>query len=177
MEREGLLKIVCRYPESASIEDQLIIMKTEIERFQPQRLAIDSLSALERVSTTKAFREFVISLTSFIKHQEIAALYTATTPTLLGGTSTTEAHISTITDSIILLRYVEVLGEMRRGMTILKMRGSTHDKDIREFMIDATGIHIGRPFRNISGILSGQFTHVSPNEIERIDRLFNDEAT
>jgi circadian clock protein KaiC len=44
-------------------------------------------------------------------------------------------------------------------------------------MIDATGIHIGRPFRNISGILSGQFTHVSPNEIERIDRLFNDEAT
>jgi circadian clock protein KaiC len=174
-ERTSQMRVVCNYPESASLEDQLIMMKAEIERFRPQRVAIDSLSALERVSTIKGFREFVISLTSFIKDQEIVGLYTATTPTLLGGASITEAHISTITDSIILMRYVELFGEMRRGMTVLKMRGSAHDKDIREFMIDGQGMHIGKPFRNISGILSGQFTHATPSEIERLGRLFQDD--
>ena len=175
MERDGLLRVVANYPEVTGLEDQLIAIQAEIERFRPQRVAIDSLSALERVSTIKGFREFVIGLTSFIKHQEMAGLYTSTTPSLLGGTSITEAHISTITDSIVLLRYVEVFGEMRRGLTVLKMRGSHHDKEIREFTIDGAGMHIGRPFRSISGILSGQFTHMAPSEIERLGAMFRDD--
>ena len=99
-------------------------MRNTIEEFNPNRIAVDSLSALERVSTEKGYREFVIGITSFIKDREAAGLFTSTTPTLLGGTSITEAHISTITDTIILLRYVEMMGEMRRGITVLKMRFS-----------------------------------------------------
>ena len=155
MEAEGLLKVVCVYPEVRGLEDHMVAMRDAIEKFKPNRVAIDSLSALERVGTTRGFREFVIGLTSFIKQEEIAGLFTSTTPTLLGGTSVTEAHISTITDSIILLRYVEIDGQMRRGITVLKMRGSAHDKNIREFTIDASGMHVGDPFRNISGILAG----------------------
>ena len=90
--------------------------------------------------------------------------------------SVTETHISTITDSIILLRYVEMCGEMRRGVTVLKMRGSMHDKDIREFTIDGRGMHVGKPFRNIAGILSGRFTYLAPGEIERMEGLFKDEG-
>ena len=167
--------VVCKYPESAGIEDHLIEMKKIVEEFHPNRLAVDSLSALERVSTFKGFREFVIALTSFIKHEEIASLFTSTTPTLMGGTSITEAHISTITDSIILLRYVEIFGEMRRGLTVLKMRGSMHDKDIREFTIDSEGMHIGKPFRNVSGILAGNPTQVPIEEIDRLSGLFREE--
>lgn len=175
LEADGLLRVMSVYPETAGLEDHLIEMQRMITEFKPNRVAIDSLSALERVSTVKGFREFVISLTSFIKHQEIAGLYTATTPTLLGGTSITEAHISTITDSIILLRYVEVYGEMRRGLTVLKMRGSMHDKDIREFKIDRDGMHIGAAFRDVTGILSGNFMHVNASELERISQMFDDE--
>lgn len=175
MEQQGLLKVVCEYPETAGLEDHLIEMKRVIEEFKPNRVAIDSLSALERISTAKGFREFVIALTSFIKHQEVAGLFSSTTPTLLGGASITEAHISTITDSIILLRYVELYGEMRRGLTVLKMRGSTHDKNIREFTIDAHGMHIGAPFRDISGILSGNFTRLVPDEIQRMSNMFMDD--
>ena len=174
MEKEGQLKVICRYPEVAGLEDHLITMKREIDEFRPARIAVDSLSALERVSTIKSFREFVIALTSMIKHEEMAGLFTATTPTLLGGTSVTEAHISTITDSIILLRYVEMWGEMRRGITVLKMRGSAHDKEIREFTIDGDGMHIGQAFRGVSGILSGQPIHASPDEIERLSDLFQE---
>jgi circadian clock protein KaiC len=57
-------------------------------------------------------------------------------------------------------------GEMRRGITVLKMRGSMHDKEIREFTIDGRGMHVGKPFREIAGILSGQFIHVPFRERE-----------
>jgi circadian clock protein KaiC len=176
MEAQGRLKVLCVYPEAASLEDHLITIKTQIESFRPTRVAVDSLSALERVASLKSFREFVIGLTSFIKHQEIVGLFTATSDRLLGGESVTETHISTITDSIILLRYVEMFGEMRRGLTVLKMRGSMHDKEIREFTIDGSGLHIGAPFRGVTGILSGHFVHASPDELRRIDNLFKDDA-
>ncbi len=177
MENEGKLAVVCEYPESAGLEDHLIDMKKIIAEYKPTRIAVDSLSALERVSTLKSYREFVIGLTGFIKQQEITGLFTSTTPSLLGGTSITETHISTITDSIILLRYVEAYGEMRRGLTVLKMRGSMHDKDIREFTIDGQGIHIGKPFRNISGILSGTPTFVVQSELDNLSGLFKDGET
>ncbi|MCA9874379.1 MAG: hypothetical protein KC441_12010, partial [Anaerolineales bacterium] len=175
MEEEGTLKLICRYPEVAGPEDHLINMKTEIERFAPNRVAVDSLSALERVATVRGFREFVIGLTSFIKHKETAGLFTSTTPSLMGGTSVTEAHISTVTDSIIMLRYVEMYGEMRRGLTVLKMRGSMHDKEIREFTIDGRGMHIGKAFKNITGILVGNPVSIPPNEMDRISTLFQDQ--
>jgi circadian clock protein KaiC len=168
MEREGTLRLVCDYPEVATLEDWLLTIQRIVQDFKPQRVALDSLSALERVGTIKAFREFVIGFTSFIKHQEITGLFTATTPTLMGGTSITEGHISTLTDSIILLRYVEMFGDMKRGITVLKMRGSAHDKGIREFNIDHEGMHLGRPFRNVTGILAGTPVHVSPADLERI---------
>jgi circadian clock protein KaiC len=155
MERDGLLRIVCEYPEVSSLEDHLVRLQDEIEFYRPARVAIDSLSALERVATTKSFREFVIGITSFLKTKEIAGLFTSATPNLLGGTSITETHISSITDSIILLRYVERFGEIARGIAVLKMRGSAHDTEIREFTIDSDGMHIGKPFSQVSGILAG----------------------
>ncbi len=175
LESRGLLKVIAVYPESKGLEDHLVAIKEAIEEFQPSRVAVDSLSALERVATIKGFREFVIGLTSFIKHHEIAGLFTATTSQLIGGESITEAQISTITDSIILLRYVEMFGEITRGITVLKMRGSAHDKEIREFFIDASGMHIGQAFRNVTGILTGNPHHVAPHEIQRLETLFSSE--
>ncbi|MFW6255726.1 MAG: circadian clock protein KaiC [Candidatus Sumerlaeota bacterium] len=172
MEKAGKLRVVCCYPEVMGLEDHLIRIRDEIDDFKPNRVALDSLSALERVSTIRGFREFVIGITSYIKDNEMAGLYTSTTPTLMGGTSITEGHISTITDSIILLRYVEMYGEMRRGMTVLKMRGSAHEKEIREFQIDSTGIHIGKTFRNVSGIISGFAKHMNQDVVERLDDMF-----
>lgn len=172
-EEKGLLKIVCAYPEILGLEDHLLRMKKEIELFKPTRIAVDSLSAMERVASVKSFREFVIGLTSFIKERETAGLFTATTASLMGGTSVTEAHISTITDTIILMRYVELMGEMRRGLTVLKMRGSWHDKSIREYEIDGTGMHIGQPFKNVGGILAGTPMQYLAGETNKFGEMFD----
>ena len=117
-------------------------------------------------------REFVIGLTSFVKQAEICSLLTCTTPRLSGGDSITEAHFSTITDVIILLRYVEINGTLRRGISVIKMRGSQHDKQIREFKIDDEGLHIGEPFKNIQNIILGIPTSSGPSESEQLETMF-----
>lgn len=160
MEADGRLKVVNQYPHAMAVEDHLLQMRDMIAEFRPNRVAVDSLSALERVTSVRSFREFVIGLTSFLKQEETAGLFTSTTPSLLGGSSVTEKHISTLTDTIVLLRYVETQGRMRRALTVLKMRGSHHDHDIREYTIDDRGMVIGDPFVDITGILSGNVTFV-----------------
>ena len=171
MEREGKFKMICRYPETMGLESHFVQMKEEIEQFKPARIAVDSISALERVSDPKGFREFLLGLNTLFKEEGITTLCTATTTNLVGSESITESNVSTNTDLIILLRYVEVYGEIKRGLAVLKMRGSSHNKDIREFEIDDEGMHLGRAFRNVIGILAGNPTFVDANELDRLDNL------
>ncbi len=171
-EDDGLLKIVCRYPEAMGLEDHLLSIRRTIESFKPDRLVLDSVSAMERVSTVRNFREFVIGLTSFVKQERICSLFTSTTPSLSGGESVTEAHISTITDVIMILRYVEIGGFLRRGIAVIKMRGSQHDKQIREFTIDGDGLHVGGPFKNVENIILGIPTSTGMPDREQLTEMF-----
>lgn len=152
-EREGLLRIISVYPESLGLEDHQYSIRKEIEEFAPKRLIVDSVSALERVGQMRNFREFVIGLTGFVKEKQICTLFTSSSPQLSGGDSVTDAHISTITDAILLLRYIQVGSSLKRGLVIIKMRGSQHDKDLHEFHIDGTGLHIGAPLRDPGNVL------------------------
>ncbi|HEY9772035.1 MAG TPA: circadian clock protein KaiC [Coleofasciculaceae cyanobacterium] len=171
MEIAGKFKIICRYPETMGLESHFVKMKQEIEQFKPQRVAIDSISALERISSSRGFREFLLTLNILFKEKGITTLCTASTPNSLESDSITQSNISTNTDLIILLRYVEIYGEIKRGLAILKMRGSKHDQKIREFSIDQDGMFIGQAFRNIGGILSGNLAYINANGIDRLDGL------
>ncbi len=171
-EDSGLLKVMCQYPEAMGLEDHLLAIRREIRQFRPRRLIMDSISAMERVANVRNYREFVIGLTAFVKQEEVCGLLTSTTPQLSGGESITEAHISTITDAIILMRYVELNGIMRRGITVIKMRGSQHDKQIREFEIDGKGMHVGEPFKNVQNIILGIPSSSGPPESEQLGEMF-----
>jgi len=57
---------------------------------------------------------------------------------------------------------------------VLKMRGSTHDKSIREYTIDGEGIHIGKAFRNIGGIISGTPMQFTADEAQRMGGMFEE---
>lgn len=176
MERRGKLKVIATHPEISGLEDHFVRIKQEIDAFQPSRVAFDSFSALERVSTPKGYREFVIGTTSLLRDREITGMFTSTASNLSFGDSVTEQHISTIADTIIVLRYVEMLGEIKRGLTVLKMRGSAHEREIREFAVDGAGMHIGLPFKNVTGILTGNPRHVEVHEVNRLKGLFHEHA-
>jgi len=163
-ERDGLLRIDSRYPERMGLEDLLIDISHQIEQFQPRRLALDTLSVLDRVSGGSSFREFMISLTSLIKEHELVAMCTNTTGILPGAENPGMTQISTITDTIILLRYVEIQASVHRCLTVLKMRGSRHDKAIREYTISDDGMVLGDPLTGVAGVFSGMPVQSLPRE-------------
>lgn len=171
LEHKGLLKILCTYPESAGLEDHLQIIKSEIAEFKPSRIAIDSLSALARGVSNNAFRQFVIGVTGYAKQEEITGFFTNTTDQFMGSHSITDSHISTITDTILMLQYVEIRGEMSRAINVFKMRGSWHDTAIREYTISEEGPDIKDSFRNYERIISGSPTRIAVDEKTELSRI------
>jgi circadian clock protein KaiC len=89
----------------------------------------------------------------------------------MGSNSITDSHVSTITDTILMLQYVEIRGEMSRALNVFKMRGSWHDKGIREYVISSEGPEIKDSFRNFERIISGSPTRVSGNERSDLARI------
>jgi circadian clock protein KaiC len=92
---------------------------------------------------------------STLKKMNVTAVYTNETQNLTGTTKITGTGISPTMDTVILLRYLEIKSEMRKAISVLKMRGSDHDKDIRELIINKKGVEIKMPFSEYSGLLSG----------------------
>ena len=76
-------------------------------------------------------------------------------------------------DNAILMKYVEMESEMRRAVHIIKMKGSQHDKEIRQFTITSKGIEVEAMFEGREGLLSGIPTESAE---ERFVRMFRDQA-
>lgn len=144
-EAAGRLHTKASYPETGNLEDHLVRIKQWVEQIRPDRVAIDSLTALERVGSDRSFREFVIALVAFLREKGITLLVTANTTSIGGGTSASEAQISSMTDTIVVLRYIEQASEVQRALAVLKMRGSDQDKRVRSFSVSSRGLTIGDP--------------------------------
>ncbi|MDQ1702803.1 MAG: circadian clock protein KaiC, partial [Frankiaceae bacterium] len=99
---------------------------------------------------------FVVGLTSFVKSTGLASFLTAASRELVGATSVTESHISGLIDAIIVLRHVETSSALRRGILVLRMRGSSHEHQIRELSVGPEGVVVGAPFVGLRGVLGGQ---------------------
>ena len=155
-EAQGLLHIVSLYPEVASFDDHLVEITDLVERLRPTRLVIDSLSALERLGSAHAYREFVISITSFVRTIGLASVMTAASSQLVSATSVTESHISGLIDAVVLLRQIEHRSAMKVGILVLKMRGSSHERSIRELFFQDGDLVVGEPFADLAGVLGGQ---------------------
>ena len=158
-QEDDLLKVVALYPEVASLDDHLVEIMELVERYEPTRIALDSLTSLERIGSNAAYREFVVGLVAFAKQQGIALLVTLSSRRLLGGSTVSEGQISTLTDAILLLRYIETAGKIERVLTLLKMRGTPHDQDVRSYEITDHGLVIGEPFSAMSHMLTGSSDH------------------
>jgi circadian clock protein KaiC len=156
-EESGLLRTVCDYAEVAPLEDHFIRIRRAIEEHKPDRLVIDTLSALERIVSPRALLDFVIALGAVVRQHSITTLLTSapagrftpqSTPSIAG-------EIATLADVTIMLRFFDQAGEIRRAIAIPQTRGSAHDDSIRQVTIDGDGMHIGEPVAGTAGILSG----------------------
>ena len=149
---EEKLVLASLYPEAISLEEHLLRIQELVQRHEPNRLVIDSLSALERVGPPFAFRQFMIGLAAFVKRNRVTTLLTAGGGTFGDVVQISEQHISTINDTIILLRYVDTQGRVERSLTLLKMRGSAHAREHRRYRIGSDGMELAGP-RGDAGLL------------------------
>jgi len=165
METAGRLHIYCDHPDVSGPDVILMRLHELIEAFRPGRIAVDGLAAIQHRGGERGSYDFVMGVTALGKEHGLSSLLTASTASLLGGESITEFKVSSVADAIIVLRYAEVSGAVARSIAVLKVRGSDHDKRLREMTVDETGLHIGRPFTNVTGVLAGQLTVITDDEL------------
>jgi len=157
MEKEDKLRLVCTSPNLLLEGDEgERILDEPIRDIQPRRLVVDSLSHLAMFVEKKELRKEAYRLMMYLKTKGLSSLFTWESSQTSGQAfSATDVGLSFLVDCIILLRYVEIESSMKKALLVLKMRGSDHDKGLREFKITGAGVEISSPFKNLEGILSG----------------------
>ena len=156
-EKQNLLSFVTTNLVDVNPDKLLYDIIHHVQTVGAKRVVIDSISSMESGTFDKhQVREFMLQIAAFFKSRGITCLMTYLTTDmfgsavgqLLGGTTSNELRLSSIVDGIVLLRYVERDQQVRKLLSVLKMRGSIHDKSIREFSIHSDGIQIGEPFKS-----------------------------
>jgi len=85
----------------------------------------------------------------------VTSLITDTISTLLDVSEITESNLSTMADNVILIKYVEVEGKIKRALAVIKARASEHDKQLHELVIDNKGISLGKGFLGLENLMGG----------------------
>jgi circadian clock protein KaiC len=152
----GLIKVLYTSPVEMGVDEHTHSIEQAIDEIGARRVVIDSLMDIEIATPNKVrFKDYVYSLVNEFRSQGITSILTNEIPELFGPLQLSAQGISFISDNVILLRYVEIGSVLRRGISVLKMRGRDHDKAVREFQITAEGLHILGAFGDWSSILSG----------------------
>lgn len=157
LEKQGLLKIVMTSPEVSRLNVENV--DGMLERFMREmgikRVVVDSMSHFIRLSQDPVqLRQLEFTFINAFKRHGITSLLTEESPVLLGESSA-NSKLGFIVDSYTVLRYVEIDSMIYKALLVLKMRGSNHAKDIRQYNITSNGIEVQSKFEGQEGILSG----------------------
>ena len=155
-----------------SIDEIVLLLITEIRRRRASRVVIDSLSGFE-LALAPAFRDdFRESLQRMVTALSVAGVTVLMTSEL--EDRYTDLRFSPygtafLTDAIIVQRYIEIESRLRRVTAVVKVRASAHSDELREYTIDATGMHINQKLPDQEGLLGGR-----PTRKNRSPRLTTD---
>jgi len=163
MEEENKLRIICTSPDLLfTTESGESILDFPIKDIHPRRIAIDSLSHLSMFAGEKNMRLETYRLISWLKMNNLSSLLLWETSNISGQVSSiTDAGLSFLVDTIVLLKFVEIDSAIRKGLVVIKMRGSDHDKKLREYEITSKGVVVSAPFSNYEGLMSGNARRVA----------------
>lgn len=164
--------IVARQPEAASIEEHLLALRRLIAKYKPNRIALDSVSALQRIAPPWEYRDFAVALINELRNASATTMLTATRqsgPATAPGISALEE----LSDVLLSMLVIEKLGRMHRAVAVIKMRGADHDQAIREVLVGDQGIEIGETFSNVQGILGGRAGFTIDGEAAHYGEMFS----
>lgn len=158
MAADGHIEILYLRPVDLSVDETLHAMISLVRRTHARRLVIDSLSGFELAVTPsfrEDFRESLYRTMATLSATGVTVMMTVEVLQSFTDLRFSPYEISFVADTLILQRYVEMEGQLRRVMAILKMRGSAHDTHLRLYEVTDQGIRIGGSLEEYRGILTG----------------------
>jgi circadian clock protein KaiC len=135
-----------------------------VDRENTRVVAIDSVNGYQ---AAMAEEQYIIlhlhELLQYLNRQGAATFLTVAQHGMIGDMKQT-IDVTYLADTVIMLRYFEALGRVRRAMSVIKKRTGAHEDTIREFRIDGRGITVGQPLHEFQGVLRGVPTYLGNRE-------------
>jgi circadian clock protein KaiC len=153
--KKGLLQFRASRPTLYGLETHLAVMHKQVKEFSPEVVIIDPISNLVNTGSANEVRSMLLRLVDFLKSQQITALFTSLSSPDMKSLEQTDVGISSIMDTWLSLRDIELGGERNRGLYVLKSRGMAHSNQIREFVLTNNGVDIRDVYVGPEGVLTG----------------------
>jgi circadian clock protein KaiC len=152
--RSGQLQIHSSRATFYGLEMHLAMVHKLIQQAQPDVVVFDPIGTLIQAGTVRDAHSMIVRLIDFLKLRGITTMLTNLTS---GGDAIegTDVEISSIVDTWILLRDVEVAGERNRSVYVLKSRGMRHSNQLREFLLTNHGVELLDVYIGPEGVLTG----------------------
>lgn len=155
---EGKLRMLYLRPLDLSVDETMEEIANEVRAIGAKRVVIDSLSGFELAlapSFREDFRESVYRMVGALVRLDVTVVMTAELVDSYTELRLSPHGISFLTDGLILQRYVELGGRLRKVMLVTKMRGIDHADELRLYDINATGIVMGEALTDYEHVLLG----------------------
>lgn len=152
--KKGLLSFQASRPTLSGLEAHLFMMYRLVRDLDPRVVVVDPISNFISVGDIKEIKGMLMRLLDHLKMKQITALFTSLT---MGGSALeqTDVGISSLIDTWLLLRDIELNGERNRGLYVLKSRGMAHSNQIRELLLTERGIELADVYLGPEGVLTG----------------------
>jgi circadian clock protein KaiC len=166
-EEKGNLKVLYLRPLDLSVDETMQAILEAVKESGAKRLVIDSLVGFEMALAPgfrTDFRESLYRMISALTGAGITILSTVEVEDTFTAMQFSHYTISFLTDDVIRLRYVEIDGQLRKVIVVIKMRGGNHSKDIREYIITDKGVVVIKPrSTEYHGLTTGIPTRTGPH--------------
>jgi len=170
MVRAGQVGLINTRALDLSIDEIVQQLVALIHRMKATRVVIDSLSGFElAVAPTfrEDFRESLFRMVAVLSGLGVTVLMTSELEDRYTDLRFSPYGSAFLTDAIIVERYIEIESRLKRVMAVVKVRGSAHSNELREFEITYAGIVIGDPVRDYEGLLGGRpMQTIAPAAVE-----------
>jgi circadian clock protein KaiC len=154
--KAGLLQVRSSRPTLQGLEQHLLVMHDLVNEFRPTVVAVDPINNLSIDRLEAQVKPTLMRLIDFLKQRQITAVFTSLSA---GEGSTmpeiTEVGVSSLMDTWLLLRNVEINGERNRTLYVMKSRGMRHSNQVREFLLSDSGIDLVDVYLGAEQVLTG----------------------
>jgi circadian clock protein KaiC len=141
------------------------LIRTSVLKNNTRMVVIDSLNGYIHAMPQEQFLTLQLhELFAFLGSHGIVTLLVLAQQGIMGATMTTPVDLTYLADTVLITRYFEALGAVKKAVSVLKKRGGAHESTIREFSVSSKGIQVGAPLAQFRGVLTGTPEFLGKNE-------------